>query len=184
MVSAGYTLRERTTALMDGLVPTVARIGVEDIQRVKPNAQSASHEHDVSGVRRNRKIKRSDRAPLHILCREGSDMSALDDYQKHKRIAEEILSELHQTNLKTASVSRELADAAIAEQAAEIERWQRHQCECADNGLCRKVNAWTNQEKTINEQAERIRELEWINANLENADPPFTYAEQKEASDD
>jgi NADH pyrophosphatase NudC (nudix superfamily) len=49
-------------------------------------------------------------------------MNAIDDYQKHTRIADEILSELHQTNLKTASVSRELADAAIAEQAEWIEK--------------------------------------------------------------
>jgi hypothetical protein len=105
-------------------------------------------------------------------------MNATDDYRKWSA----------ETASWTPTEGRVLADAAIAEQAAEIakmdsayykaeearydavklceeqaaeiERLKRHQCECADNGLCRKVNAWTNQEKTINEQAERIRELE------------------------
>jgi hypothetical protein len=124
--------------------------------------------------------------------------SALDEYRRHKRIAEEILSELHQTNLKTASVSRELADAAIAEQAAEIakmndayykaeearydavklcgeqaaeiKRLKRHQCDCADNGFCRKVNTWTNQ---IGEQAEQIQNLKWMLDDLSHCHWPY-----------
>lgn len=49
-------------------------------------------------------------------------MSAVEEYRKANRIADEVLSETYATTLTTASTSRELADAAIAECLEEIER--------------------------------------------------------------
>ena len=47
-------------------------------------------------------------------------MSAVKEYRKALRIADEILSEGFAMNLRTASTSRELADAALAELEAEL----------------------------------------------------------------
>ena len=46
-------------------------------------------------------------------------MSALNDYRTATRIADEILSEQYATTLRASSISRERADAAIAELEAE-----------------------------------------------------------------
>ena len=50
-------------------------------------------------------------------------MSALEEYRKHTRIADEILSEQYATTLKAATVPREYADAAIAELEADSRQW-------------------------------------------------------------
>ena len=47
-------------------------------------------------------------------------MSAVKEYRKALRIADEILSEGFAMNQRTASTSRELADAALAELEAEL----------------------------------------------------------------
>ena len=49
-------------------------------------------------------------------------MSAVEEYRRATRIADEILSEAYATTLQVASTSREMADAAIAELEATVER--------------------------------------------------------------
>jgi hypothetical protein len=101
-------------------------------------------------------------------------MSAVKDYRRANRIADEMLSEQYATTLHVAGTSRELADAAIAELEAENERLKNYGTSLALSGLGFKQRA--EQAETELEHANElcIRDLDVTEKRAEQAEAELT----------
>ena len=103
-------------------------------------------------------------------------MSAVKEYRKALRIADEILSEGFAMNLRTASTSRELADAALAELEAELAVLKAENTRMDD--FCNRTLV-ERTEQTEAELAELKTQLQmaYENADFDDFDEPLTFEE-------